>query len=280
MKATRLISALAGVVLLGGCSTTPMEYESASKMQPAGNAFSKALFTEYLALSKAEMEAGDSRSSNAFALNAKMAGQGAEVQPEEVAAHKLRAAELASITQARGQLMAALAQARQRAPADAARAQAQFDCWIVQAEKGARPTDLKRCSDGFQTALAKIRPAAATAAAPAAPAGPPQKFVVYFERNSAALNAAANEVIARAAAAAKDAGSVNVVGYTDTSGSARSNFNLSAKRADAVTGALAKGGVAPPRIGQASMGENNPAVQTADNVREDKNRRVEITVTK
>jgi outer membrane protein OmpA-like peptidoglycan-associated protein len=257
-----------------------MEYESASKMQPAGNDFSKALFSEYLALSKTEMEAGDVRSSNAFALNAKMAGQGAEVQPEEVAAHRLPAADAAGITQARGQLMAALAQARQRAPADAAKAQAQFDCWIVQAEKRSRPTDLKRCSDGFQAALAKIRPAAATAAAPAAPAGPPQKFVVYFDRNSANLNSAANDTIARAAALAKDSGSVDVVGYTDSSGSPRANFNLSAKRADAVTAGLVKGGVAAPRISQASMGENNPAVQTADNVREDKNRRVEITVTK
>ena len=279
MKATTLISALSGMVLLVGCSTTPMEYESASKMQPAGNDFSKALFSEYLALSKAEMEAGDARSSNAFALNAKMAGQGAEVQPEEVAAHKLSAADVGPITQARGQLMASLAQARQRAPADAARAQAQFDCWIVQAEKRSRPTDLKRCSDNFQTALAKIRPTA-TAAAPAAPAGPPQKFVVYFERNSANLNSAPNDVIARAATLAKDSGNVDVVGYTDTSGSPRYNFNLSAKRADAVTAGLVKGGVAPPRISQASMGENNPAVQTADNVREDKNRRVEITVTK
>ena len=104
--------------------------------------------------------------------------------------------------------------------------------------------------------------------------------MVYFERNSANLNSAANDVIGRAAALAKDSGNVDVVGYTDTSGSPRYNFNLSAKRADAVTAGLVKGGVAPPRISQASMGENNPAVPTADNIREDKNRRVEITVAK
>jgi len=272
-KSIQALCAIAGIVLLAGCETTSMEYDSASKIQPAGNPFTKALFNEYLTLSKSSMDVGDVKASNAFALNAKMAGQGAEVQPEEVAAHKLAPGDAQTIAQSRNTLMAALATARQGAPGDAARAQALFDCWVVQAETRTRPADLQRCHEGFEQSLAKIRNVAA------AVPRPPQKFVVYFERNSTALSSAANEVVAHAIAAAKDAKSIDVVGYTDTSGSARYNFKLSAKRADAVVGAMVKAGVAAPRISQASMGENNPAVPTKDNVREIRNRRVEITVT-
>lgn len=278
MMSIRSLSAVATLVLLAGCATGGDQYEKAMKMQPTGNDFTKALYAEYLALSKGDLADGDTRNSDANALKAAMAAQGAEVQPDEIASRTVPANEVAELTQARGRLMAALGTGRQRAPAQAAKAQALFDCWLEQAEKRSRPTDLQRCKDGFAQTVAAI-PGAAPAQA-ARPSGPPQKFVVYFERNSAALNSAANQVLQQALAGAKDASSVDVVGYADTSGSPRTNFALSSKRAEAVVQALVKGGVPAPRISQASMGENNPAVQTADNVREEKNRRVEISVTK
>ncbi len=279
MRILRTISGLAGLVLLAGCATGGDQYEKAAKMTPAGNDFTKALYAEYLDLAKRDLADGDTRNSDANALKAAMAAQGAEVMPDEIASRNVPANAADELRAARSRLLGALGTGRQRAPAPAAKAQASFDCWLEQAERRDRPTDLKRCSDAFTQALAAI-PAAAPATAAAPPAGPPQKFVVYFERNSAALNSAANQVIERILAVGKTAASVDVVGFTDTSGSPRTNFALSAKRADAVTQALAKGGVPPPRMSQASMGENSPAVPTADNVREEKNRRVEISVSR
>ena len=278
MKTMRLLPGIAVLGLLAGCATGGEQYEKAKGMTAAGNDFTKALFAEYLDLSKRDLAGGDGRNSDANALKAAMAAQGAEVMPDEIASRNIPSNAVEELRTARGRLVGALAQGRQRAPAASAKAQVMFDCWLEQAENRDRSTDLKRCSDGFAQAIAQI-PAAAPPAA-AASGGAPQKFVVYFDYNSAALNTAANQVIASVVAAAQGATGIDVVGFTDTAGSPRYNFALSAKRADAVVQSLVKGGLPAPRISQASMGENNPAVNTADGVRETKNRRVEITVTK
>jgi outer membrane protein OmpA-like peptidoglycan-associated protein len=51
---------------------------------------------------------------------------------------------------------------------------------------------------------------------------------------------------------------------------------LSLRRADSVRSSLISGGVSADKITVAGRGESEPAVPTADGVREPKNRRVEI----
>ncbi len=71
---------------------------------------------------------------------------------------------------------------------------------------------------------------------------------------------------------------VFVTGHTDTSGSDAYNMALSQRRAEVVKGELIKIGVDPAIIQTRAMGERDLLVDTPDNVRELRNRRVEITV--
>ena len=69
-----------------------------------------------------------------------------------------------------------------------------------------------------------------------------------------------------------------MTGHTDLSGSFDYNMGLSLRRADAVRDALIAGGVSPNQITTAGRGEAEPAVPTADGVREQANRRAEIII--
>ena len=78
---------------------------------------------------------------------------------------------------------------------------------------------------------------------------------------------------------------ISIVGHTDRSGDEKLNDALGQDRADsarqALIDALKKRGIGADRfgaIGSSSMGESSPAVPTADGVKNEKNRRVEINV--
>jgi|GEM_PF-1226676 outer membrane protein OmpA-like peptidoglycan-associated protein len=109
------------------------------------------------------------------------------------------------------------------------------------------------------------------------PAPPPQAqpsvFHVYFAEGSATLTPEARQIVEAAAAAAKAAppGPVQVVGYTDTTGSAALNQRLSRQRAQTVANLLVQDGVPQGQIQVSGAGEQpgpNPA----------ESRRVEVTV--
>jgi len=71
---------------------------------------------------------------------------------------------------------------------------------------------------------------------------------------------------------------IHVVGHTDTTGSNSYNQDLSMRRAMAVSNYLAQNGVPGARMKQEGRGETELAVRTADNVREPRNRRVDIVI--
>lgn len=108
----------------------------------------------------------------------------------------------------------------------------------------------------------------------------PDVFTVYFGLNRANLDAAAMKVIDDAAARYTATGTANVAvaGHADRSGSAEHNQALSQRRAEAVKAALEKRGVPVSSMTIEAEGENNPAVATADGVREARNRRVVISM--
>ena len=112
---------------------------------------------------------------------------------------------------------------------------------------------------------------------PPAPA-PPPSYLVFFDWNSAALSPGASEVIQLAANAYRAGApvTVQVTGYTDTSGSYRYNERLSVRRARAVAATLAQDGVPPGAMVVTGRGQNDLRVPTPDGVREPQNRRVEI----
>ena len=122
-------------------------------------------------------------------------------------------------------------------------------------------------------------PPAAAAPAPApAPAPTTRLFVVYFNFDKFDLTPDGQKVVNEAIAYYKQKGSVQVKidGYTDLAGTQTYNLDLSKKRADTVRTALVSGGVPAASIVAAWHGKENPAVPTADGVREARNRRVEI----
>jgi len=71
---------------------------------------------------------------------------------------------------------------------------------------------------------------------------------------------------------------VEVIGYTDTSGSAAYNLKISEKRADSVANALIEKGIDSSRIQVRGEGENNPIASNDTREGRQQNRRVEIIV--
>lgn len=71
---------------------------------------------------------------------------------------------------------------------------------------------------------------------------------------------------------------IDVIGHTDSTGSAEYNLQLSQRRATAVADALVAAGVAPSRIGTRGMGLSSPIASNANEAGRQQNRRVEIIV--
>ncbi|MFH8136164.1 OmpA family lipoprotein [Pantoea osteomyelitidis] len=71
---------------------------------------------------------------------------------------------------------------------------------------------------------------------------------------------------------------VNVVGYTDSTGTRDLNMRLSQQRAESVASALVVQGVAANRLRTQGMGPDNPIASNSSEAGKAQNRRVEITL--
>ncbi len=125
-------------------------------------------------------------------------------------------------------------------------------------------------------------PAPTPAPAPvAAPAPAPAKtYLVFFDWDKYNLTPRALNIIAQAASDSKTAQTttINVSGYTDTSGTPNYNKGLSWRRAKAVAAQLVADGVSASEIETHGYGETHLLVPTGPGVREPQNRRVEIVL--
>jgi outer membrane protein OmpA-like peptidoglycan-associated protein len=117
---------------------------------------------------------------------------------------------------------------------------------------------------------------AALAARPPAPVS----FTVYFVFDTDELTEPSRAQFDRIKAelAQRPAPEIIVIGHTDRVGSVPYNDALSLKRAGTVRAALIAAGIAAAQIDVAGRGERELAVSTDDEVAEERNRRVEITV--
>ena len=127
--------------------------------------------------------------------------------------------------------------------------------------------------------------ACAPVLAPAPPPPPPpppmasaKVFTVYFAWNRSWVGPQGMAILKQAADtfAAGGVVTVQVTGYTDTSGSRRYNQRLSTRRAQHVAHILAHMGVPWKAMAVAGRGENDLAVPTPPGVREPRNRRVTV----
>lgn len=119
-------------------------------------------------------------------------------------------------------------------------------------------------------------PVATAAAAPS----PARTFLVFFDWNRADLTERGRQIISEAAQtrSRQRVTRIEVSGHTDTSGSANYNQGLSERRAATVAAELVRLGVPRNEIVTRGFGQSQLLVQTADNVREPQNRRVEIVL--
>jgi outer membrane protein OmpA-like peptidoglycan-associated protein len=157
-------------------------------------------------------------------------------------------------------------------PAACARAQAMWDQYL-EALRG------DAAGSKFCVPLDDARAWLDEALAACSPPGP-KNYVVYFGFDMTNITDTARATLDEVVDAVSSMGTtaLSLVGHTDTVGSVQYNQGLSERRANRVAQALSDRGLDPGMMTLAGRSENELAVQTADNVREPLNRRVEITL--
>jgi len=127
------------------------------------------------------------------------------------------------------------------------------------------------------------QPQVATRLPPAGADGPQLAgawYQVMFDNNSTEINARGHMMLQTVADVVKadDKVRIDIVGKTDRVGSAAANARLSQRRANLVRDALIALSVPPSRINTYWAGEGMQEVATADNIAEQRNRVVDISV--
>jgi len=108
----------------------------------------------------------------------------------------------------------------------------------------------------------------------------PVSFLLYFMHNSTELTAESKSFIPEVLSLVKkrEYCEVSVIGHTDTTGNDEYNMKLSSSRAEAVRDLLLSYGIRSGQMELRYHGKRDPVVPTGDNVREPRNRRVEVVV--
>jgi outer membrane protein OmpA-like peptidoglycan-associated protein len=225
---------------------------------------------------------------DAFHAKADQAAKGNEPAPEPAPADPMAQG-------LRARLVAAIARGKDQFPDSAARAQADYDCWVLDSGAANLLSQAQDCRSALSSSLLALEnaarpappplPAPVTSAPVAAPAptpasGTPSDYTVYFDFDSWTLTAEDLAVITNAINTARAGGQshITVVGHTDTSGSAAYNQLLSVRRANVVVEALVDMGARRAAIQASGVGKTDLAVPTPDGVKEAKNRRSVIAL--
>ncbi len=293
-----LTAALGLALSLGGCVTNSA-VEDLAVTTPTGSPFNQALYRNYAYLARSfgpqdtlssgsafdsdgSLDLGDSSSDTAeladqYAQKAIAAAADETVLPETPPDGDADAQSLHL------RLLQGLDQGREKYPDEAARAQADYDCWIMNRRVAGLGGAAAACRRSLQGSLAKLEhgsPAPVAAPVSSAPAAPGANYTVYFDFDSWSLSAEALTTLQQAIDAARSGrqSKINIVGYTDTSGSQDYNEALSVRRANVVKDVLVQMGARAASITASGVGEHDLAVPTADGVREQKNRRSVVTL--
>ncbi len=214
-----------------------------------------------------------------FAQKATAAERGEEVAPEApsfVAGAETARAELEKLL---------TGGAREASPATAARAQAGYDCWVLNARAKRRQRAAASCQATFENArrmadlIVNPPPASGTFTVVAQATDPPD-YIVFFGFDEWNLSGAALQTITDAVQYAHDsrASHIDVLGHADTSGSAAYNQKLSERRASVVREVMIQMGARSAAVTARGVGERDLAVPTLDGVRETRNRRSVVTM--
>jgi outer membrane protein OmpA-like peptidoglycan-associated protein len=130
-----------------------------------------------------------------------------------------------------------------------------------------------------QTAATQSAPTQSAGQPAPGGANAPDSLVLYFDFGSAAVRPSDEALLDQASRLYRDGHPIIMVlsAGTDTVGSPEANLRLSEQRAGAVLRGLIARGIPADRFQLLAKGETDPAVKTADEVPEGRNRRVEIS---
>lgn len=286
MTPLKTLAAFGCILLLSGCAyfnsiQTVRQLEATSVV---GNSFNAHLAKEYRDLAAFEQfEMFDYRSAQLYAAKGLAAAAGESMSPFNVEDFKMGAQYIDVLNTQRARLVRVLdSNARSTQPQLAARAQAKFDCWVEQQEEDIQPPHIESCRDEFMAIMAQLdaRPAP-RAEVPPRPAPVTHDWVVHFDFDKDVIRADAASKLDEVAAAFKKGTSprLKLSGHADTAGPAVYNKDLSMRRAKAVKDALVARGISADAIVSLyGAGEEKLAVETADGVPNQQNRRVIITL--
>jgi len=292
-------------LILAGCSSW-FGSDGSDSAQPMASAFNQALAKDYDALSQSVTTGNDTSEGGffsspfahmgvnfwskspseslvmTFAAKAELAAKGGDVAPEPSTDSTSEAAH--------ARLDAVLGAGKDRYPDDAARAQTDYDCWMLDAMVASQATAASQCQASLSGSLARLEADVRPAPPPPPPPEPAQpsasapaasNYTVYFDFDSWTLRAEDLAVLTQVSKTVGAGGQthITIVGHTDTSGPAWYNQKLSVERANVVVEALVDMGVRRESLKASGVGETDLAVPTADGVREPKNRRTVIDLT-
>ncbi len=297
MHILRGLMIVAAVTALTACDFNKFEeVDALNEAQPVGSPFTQKLTSEYRDFVNNEVDGmKDHADALHFARKGLASARGDVVMPEPLSDWNVTAEHMNELSLGRSRLVAVYdLGAREAYPDVSAVAQARFDCWIENQEENFQQDEINRCKREFLASLEQLEGAmpAQPPAAPAAAAEPAfdvdpnapmnvenAMYLVFFDWDQSTLGPGAQSVLDAVAAevSKRSLNSINVVGHADKSGPNDYNQKLAQRRANAVRDALVQRGINASMISVSSRGEDEPLVETADNVREPANRRAQIS---
>lgn len=267
-----------------------------------GEPYQTALAGGYREYAEERAAAQDNVAARYFAEKGLLTAQGRGVLPEYPSQMALSAETFDELVAAREKLLPALAASRSTQPEMAASAMVAYDRWVMLEEQKTNLAGAEEARTNFTAILAKLSeahvatvadvptttipqtvaaPLATSTGQPARAIGEKTKSgVLYFPLDSDVLGDSAQGALAELTREVKGQAraTISVNGHADRLGSEDYNMDLSERRARFVVDALRNAGVPPSMLKYFAYGESDPAVPTADDVGEPKNRRVEIFV--
>lgn len=287
MKNISRLVTLGAMLGLAGCGMRAAPFLEADIQ---GTDFNSYLAREYQRRTDVEVNVDQNWShADKLASKGQAAAAGEAVEPWIASNFNVSTLDVPELDKARARLVAALNNGgRTNAPEACAKAQVYYDGWVEQANDndwgmlmfGPVQPDYVAAE---RTAYYDIIPLCEGGKAPVVPQpaadNKVSNFTIYFGFNSSDLTDAAKAIISEIASYVGELTNPKVVvrGHTDSSGSNAYNLALSERRTKAVEDALSGSGVGD--VAGTWAGESEPAVPTADNVREPLNRRAVVTIT-
>jgi OOP family OmpA-OmpF porin len=287
--------------LLAACSTTHVPQMNETDL--SGNDFNHELAQNYKKFANFEAyDMYDWSDAVVYADKSMASAKGNPPMPDDMSSRNIDGENhVVELKAARVRLMQAFASgAKQKAPASAATAQANFDCWVEQQEEGWQVEHIAACKGEFWQAMLateKTMEPVPVAMAPKADPKPEPKrvaqtvepvtdemdnmrqypYLVFFDWDKSNLLESATDVLEQVVRRAKETGNgIHLVGHADTSGGSAYNMKLSQNRTEVVKRHLIAHGIPEGSITTRWVGESEPLVSTPDGVREPQNRWVGV----